>query len=117
MNKLLVSGALALALAGCNVNPNVATPNQVVIAVNAYNAAVATGRNYLALPLCPATVTTATAACRTQGLSQSVYSALKAGRAARTELLADLASNTTASITTMQTLEAAYSVIQSLPTK
>jgi hypothetical protein len=110
-NKLLIF-LVGLALAGCNPDPNVATPNQVVIAVNAYNAAVATGRNYLVLPLCSATAPTV---CRTQALSQSVYTALKSGRAARTQLLAALAANQAAPVTAVQALEAAYSVIQSLP--
>ncbi len=113
--ELLASLALALALAGCNtnINPSVATPNQVVIAVNAYNAAVATGTNYLKLPVCSTIVG---APCRTSALSQSVYSALRAGRSARTQLLAALANNTSAPLTALQALEAAYSVIQQIPT-
>lgn len=112
MKKFVVAIGLGLALTGCNVNPNVATPNQVVIAVNAYNAAVATGTTYLKLPLC---APVPAPPCRTQGLSQQVYSSLKAGRAARTQLLAALANNQSAPITAIQALEAAYSVIQSIP--
>lgn len=111
MRKWIIAGVLALGLSGCagNFNPNVATPNQVVIAVNAYNAAVVAGTAYLRLPLC------GTPPCRTQRLSQQVYTALKAGRVARNTLLADLQSNTTASITAVQALEAAYAVIQQIP--
>lgn len=112
MNKLVIAAGLALALAGCNVDPNVATPNQAVIAINAYNAAVVTGTTYLKLPLCPAVPVPP---CRTQALSQQVYSSLRAGRVARTQLLTALTNNQSAPITAIQTLEAAYSVIQSIP--
>ena len=117
MRKLLLIGVAALALAGCNPNPDVATPNQAVIAINAYNAGVATGKNYLSLPLCPASVTIATAACRTQTLSQQVYSALKAGRLARAQILAALGANAALPISAIQALEAAYAVIQQIPAK
>lgn len=112
MRRLLAIAALATTLAGCNPDPNVATPNQVVIAINAYNAAVATGKNYLRLPLCSTTVAVV---CRTQALSQQVYTALKSGRAARTQLLAALSASAATPITAIQALEAAYSVIQSIP--
>ena len=119
MRKFIGAAVLALALAGCNTNfdPNVATPNQAVIAINAYNAGVATGKNYLTLPLCPATVTVATAACRTQALSQTVYTALKTGRVARSQILAALQANAALPITAIQALEAAYAVIQQIPVK
>jgi hypothetical protein len=109
---LVVALGLTGATANCNLDPNVATANQAVIAINTYNAAVATGTNYLRLPLCP----TAAPVCRTQALSQSVYSALKSGRAARTQLITALAADQSAPITAIQALEAAYSVIQSIPT-
>lgn len=111
MRKFLVAAGLALTLAGCD--PNVATPNQVLIAVNAYNTAVVSGTVYLKLPLCAAAQP---APCRTQALSQSVYTALRSGRAARGTLLADLAANTTVPITLIQTLQAAYAVLSALPT-
>ena len=111
MWKFVVVGAAALALAGCNssLNPNVATPNQVVIGINAYNTAVVTGTAYLRLPLC------GTPPCRTQALSQEVYTALKSGRAARNVLLADLRANVAAPVTAIQTLQAAYAVLQQIP--
>ena len=114
MRSFILIAALAVGLAGCNtsLDPTVATPNQVVIAVNAYNAAVVTAKNYLALPLCSTVVVNV---CRTQALSQSVYSSIKAGRAARTQLLAALASNSAAPLTALQALEAAYSVVSSIP--
>ena len=54
MKKVLIGLVLALGLAGCNINlnPNVATPQDVVIAANAFDAAEATAANYLTLPLC-----------------------------------------------------------------
>ena len=104
--------ATSLALSGCNPDPNVATPNQVIVGINAYNAGVATARAYLALPLCSATVG---APCRTQALSQSVYTALVSARAAETQLLAALKANATVPITAVQALQAAYAVIQAIP--
>ena len=112
MKRLLLLAGFAAALAGCNVDPNVATPNQEIIAINAYNAAVSTATVYLKQPLCSTTVTFP---CRTQALSQSVYTALKSGRAARKTLLANLSAGTPASLTALQALEAAYSVIQQIP--
>ena len=104
--------ALSLGLAACNPDPNVATPNQVVIAINTYNAAVATGTQYLRLPLC---LPTLVLPCRTQPLSQSVYTALRTGRAARKQLLAALAANQAAPLTALGALQAAYSVISQIP--
>ena len=95
--------------AGCNVDPNIATPNQIVIGVNAYNAAVGTGTAYLHLPIC------GKAPCRTQALSESVYTALKSGRAARDQLLVDLQNNQTAPVTLIQSLQAAYAVLSTIP--
>lgn len=113
MRTLLLALGLATGLAGCaTLDPNVATPNQVVIGINAYNAAVVTGTTYLHLPLCTASVTLP---CRTQGLSQQVYTALRSGRAARTQLLAALAANQSAPVTALQALQAAYAVVQQIP--
>lgn len=111
MKKLVLGASLALGLAACNMDPTVATPNQVVIAVNAYNAAVATGTQYLKLPLC----NPAPAPCRTQALSQSVYTSLKSGRVARKQLLDALAKDQAAPLTAIGALQAAYSVIQQIP--
>ena len=102
---------LALGLAACNLDPTVATPNQEVIAINAYNAAVATGTQYLKLPVC----NPAPAPCRTQALSRQVYTALRTGRAARMQLLTALAANQAAPLTAVGALQAAYTVIQQIP--
>lgn len=114
MKKIILGLSLtfALGLGACNsIDPTVATPNQVIIGVNAYNTAVATGTAYLKLPLCGP----AAPPCRTQGLSQSVYSALKSGRAARAQLLTALANNQSAPLTALQALQAAYTVVQNIP--
>lgn len=113
MDKIVFVIGLVVMLAGCNsIDPNVATPNQVVLGVNAYNTAVATGTAYLKLPVCSATVS---APCRTKALSRSVYTALKSGRAARAQLLTALENNQTAPITALQALQAAYAVVSSIP--
>ena len=110
MRRLLLAAALAGSLAGCaNLNPDIASPNQAVIAINAFNAAVATGTAYLKLPVCGAPP------CRTLELSQSVYSSLKAGRVARKQLLTALSNNQSAPITAIQALQAAYSVVRQIP--
>ena len=112
LREIALFGALGLSLAACNPDPTVATPNQEVIAINAYNAAVATGTQYLRLPLCAPVVVLP---CRTQGLSQKVYTALRSGRVARKQLLDALAANQTAPLTAIGALQAAYSVIQQIP--
>ena len=109
MRRTLIAVALVAGLAGCNQNPDVATPNQVVIALNAYNTAAATGTAYLNLPLC------GSPPCRELAMSQNVYTALKSARAARTQLLAALKANQSAPITAIQALQAAGAVIQQIP--
>lgn len=102
---LMLTGATA----ECSLDPNVATAQQAVIGINAYNAGVATATAYLKLPVC------GTPPCRTQALSQSVYTAMKSGRSARTQILTALANNQSAPITAVQALEAAYSVVSQIP--
>jgi hypothetical protein len=110
--KIIYPCLLILGLVGCaTVNPTVATPNQVVIAVNAYNAAEVTGTNYLSLPLC---VTGGTKVCRTTALSNSVVSAIHTARPAKNQLLADVASNVSAPISLFDTLIAAEATFQTL---
>lgn len=109
ISGLFVALLLTGATSNCSLDPNVATAQQAVIGINAYNAAVATATAYLKLPIC------GSPPCRTQALSQSVYTALKSGRAARAQILAALAANQSAPITAVQALEAAYSVVQSIP--
>ncbi len=111
MNKLWAITLLGLAGCNVNINPNVATPNQVIIAANAYNAAEVSATNYLRLPLCGVEVKTT---CRTQAISQSIVNAVRAGRTARRAVLADLQTNTTIPLTLLQTLSAAVVTMQSV---
>ena len=115
MKKVLIGLVLALGLAGCNINlnPNVATPQDVVIAANAFDAAEATAANYLTLPLCGTTAKV----CRTQAISIQVASAVRAGRVARDQLLADVKANNPAPVSLFQTLSATVSTLQALNAK
>ncbi len=112
MKKVLIGLVLALGLAGCNINlnPNVATPQDVVIAANAFDAAEATAANYLSLPLCGG----AYKVCRDAALSKKVASTVRAGRAARDQLLADINSSTPIPVTLLQALTTTVSTLQSL---
>lgn len=113
MKKLIIASALvaSVGLVGCgiNLNPNVASPNQIYIAVNAFDAAEATATNYLGLPLCPSA-----AVCRTTAASQAIVNAVRVGRVARDQLTVDLQTNVTAPITLLQSLTTAVSTLQSL---
>ncbi len=99
MRKSLIAGALALAflsLPGCATlqkiesaisiaaGPNV-TPQQVYIAINAFDGIEATATNYLKLPRCPQAV-----ACRDPATSAKVITWVRAGRADRNQLKAGL---------------------------
>ena len=75
-----------LALSGC-ANPTVATPNQVVIAVNAFDAAEVGATAYLKLPLC------GTGVCRTAAASKTVAASVRAGIVLRDKLQAEITSN------------------------
>jgi hypothetical protein len=115
MKKILIVAAL-LALAGCNsslfgLNPNVASPSSVVVAINAFDAAEATAANYLLLPDCSKVTTKV---CRSATISTSIVKAVKSGRVARDALQADLTANTTAPVTTIQVLTTAVATLQSL---
>jgi len=112
MNRIIVLMA-ALALAGCNVNvnPTVATPNQVVIAINAFDAVEATATTYLGWPLCGAP---GVSVCRTLATSKAVANGVRTGRAARDALVADLQANASAPITALDTLTATISTLQTL---
>lgn len=111
MTKLALALPLALLLSSCAVlDTQVATPQQAYVAAEAYNAGVVAGTAYLRLPECPkATI------CRTQELSQRVYGALKAARPARAAIVTALKAHKSAPITALQTLQAAYAVLQQLP--
>ena len=112
MKKVLIGLVLALGLAGCNINlnPNVATPQDVVIAANAFDAAEATAANYLTLPLCGSVAKV----CRTQASDPGRHGTVRAGRAARDQLLADINSSTPIPVTLLQALTTTVSTLQSL---
>ena len=103
MRTIMRAGALALALgvalAGCAqmqnlqslfsaATGNIVTPNEVYIAINAFDAVEATATNYLKLPRCPGA-----AACRTPTTSAVVITWIKAGRADRNQLYKALNAN------------------------
>ena len=110
MSRFVLIAALAAGLAGCQtVNPDVATPNQVYIGLNAYGVALNTANVYLRSPTCTASPPAA--------LCQQVYTALKSARVARKQLSAALAANQAAPLTALGALQAAYAVIQTIPQK
>jgi hypothetical protein len=82
---------LVLMLGGCAwiqsavsvVTGTSVTPNQAVIAINAFDAVEATGTQYLQLPAC---ASTASKLCRTPGGASSVVKYIRLGRLARNNL-------------------------------
>ena len=112
MNAKLMLILPALLVAGCstlNFNPSVATPGQIIVAVNAFDASEATATNYLTLPDC---AKTAAKVCRSASVTATVAKAVKDGRAARDQLMADVQANTSAPITLMQALSASVATLQ-----
>ena len=110
MRSLILIAALAAGLAGCApINPNVATPNQAYIGLNAYVAAGRTATIYLASPACTAQPPAS--------LCQQVYTAFKSARAARKQITAALVAHQDVPLTALDVLSAAYAVIQSIPNK
>ena len=113
MKKLLVI-PLVVALAGCasfnpfGLNPNLVTPNQADIAINAFDGLEATAANYLSLPVC------GSVPCRSQKVSTSIAAAVRAGRTARDQIDADLKTNIAVPITLLQTLQTAVATLQTL---
>jgi hypothetical protein len=97
---ILISASLGLSLGGCAALNNAwtiatgasVTPEQAVIAANAYDAVAVTAKNYLLLPLCS---TTASKVCRTQANSAALYQAILIGRSARNALVAAINSTGT----------------------
>ena len=110
MKKLLMI-PLVVALAGCNpfgLNPNLVTPTQADIAINAFDGLEATGTNYLELPVC------GSAPCRSQKVSVSIAAAVRSGRTARDQIDADLKANIAVPITLVQTLQTVVATLQTL---
>lgn len=112
MRTFIILAAAGLALAGCNVNPNVATPNEVYAAGNAWYAAQVAGNTYMRLPVCSATVP---APCRTKAMTITVYSDLTKGNGLAQTVLADVNAGTPVPLTLVQTLSAIITTMQSLP--
>jgi len=118
--SLILAGALIglLPLGGCvGLNPNVATPQQVIVASNAFDAAEATATNYLRLPPCPTQKV-----CRDASVVAKLVPAVRTARGARDSLIGYVKSNPgqnapvtlidalTTSVTTLTSLETQYSV-------
>jgi hypothetical protein len=113
MRTLIILALAGIVLAACNVNPNVATPNEVYAAGNAWYAAQVAGNTYMRLQVCSAAVP---APCRTKAMTQTVYNDLKTGNGLAQTVLADVNSGTPVSLTLVQSLTAIISTLQSLPT-
>jgi outer membrane protein assembly factor BamE (lipoprotein component of BamABCDE complex) len=109
---LIIVALAALALVGCNVNPNVATANEVYAAGNAWYAAQVAGNTYMRLPLC----TVAPAPCRTQAMTATVYADITKGNKLSQTVLADVYADVPVPLTLMQTLSAIITTLRSLPT-
>ena len=94
MKKVFIGIILigTLALAGCIMpGTTVLTPQQLVVAGNAFDAMEASATNYLRLPLC--TVPTTTVVCRTTDVSVKLTTAVRAARHARSKLEAFVNAN------------------------
>lgn len=130
MKKIvLLAGALALALsaAGCaplstvwDAATGATVPTTgVIVAVNTFDALEATATNYLSLPKC---VNGGPVLCRDPGATAKIIPAVRAGRAARTNLESFLQANPgqlgpsglynalQASVTTLQGILTQYGV-------
>jgi hypothetical protein len=122
---LVLTGGLALS--GCNTISNLytiasgsASPSQVYVAANAFDAVEGTATQYLRLPLCPQSQPV----CRTKTTSQVVYNNVKTARAARNALEAYMTANPGAPVpvsnynilvTALQTLNALVAANAPIP--
>lgn len=102
MRKLRLAAALAFAVsvAGCatfdkletafqTVTGKVVSPQAVVVAINAFDAAESLATSYVRLPVCG----TGPVICRTQVITAKVVTFVRAGRADRNQLKAALRLN------------------------
>ena len=115
MRKLLLIAPVVM-LAGCtsiNFDPNVASPSQIVVAVNAFDAAEVTATNYLKLPVCASGGPTV---CRNPAATGGLVSAVRAAYQARQSLVAACAASTTAPacVSAYTTVSTAVNGLQSL---
>jgi hypothetical protein len=91
--KMILAIALGLSLASCaTIKADIASieviasgsvsPQKVLVAANAFDAAETTGTNYLGLPVCPQ----GAPACRTPAIVAIVVKSIRSGRSARNQL-------------------------------
>lgn len=107
--------AVVLGLSGCaaiQVAGQPVTPQQVIVAANAFDALEATATVYLRLPLCPQAQL-----CRNAAASHAIVAAIRAGRSARNELEREISPGSTGLVsttaynvltTTLKTLNGVY---------
>ena len=118
--KVLYLLPLAVALAGCQtlqdasnvlgvVTGSSVTAQQVDVAASSFDALEGTAAQYLRLPLCPGATL-----CRTQAVSQTIYTKLKAGRSARIALEGQVQNGGNGSVSNYNVLVTAISTIQAL---
>lgn len=111
MKKLIAILALATGLTGCvTINPNVITPQQVIVAANGFDALESTATHYLKLPVC------GVAPCRDPNVTVTLAKAVRAARGARTQLEKYVNANPGSPIpvTLYQTVSVAVSTLQNL---
>lgn len=115
MKKFLILALLALPLGACAtiqadwaiVTGTTASPTQIIVAANAFDAAEATGTQYLLY--CNANKASSVCALKTR---QTVVSAVRAGRVARTQLEPYIVSGTAGPIALYNTLVATVASLQ-----
>lgn len=113
LKPLFATTILTLALSGCATLTNPAiTPQQVIVASNAFDLIEVTATNYMKLPPCPGAKL-----CRTSAVIAAIVPAIRAGRAARNTLEKDISANASGAlvpVTDYQALTAATSALQTL---
>ncbi len=108
-----VIGFCAAILSGCvTTQTSVISPQQLLVAGNAFDALELSAVNYLNLPLCP----TGKPVCRTTTVSKSLKKAVLSARSARSKLEAFVNANPGSPIpvSLYQTVETAVVTLQNL---
>lgn len=116
MKKLLILALLALPLGACAtlqadwaiVTGTTASPTQIIVAANAFDAAEATATQYLLY--CNANPTASACALKTR---QPVVTGVRAGRVARNQLEPYITSGAAGPVALYNTLEAVVTTLQS----
>jgi len=119
--KKLLPLFIVLALGGCAefqkiygvVTGTTVTPQQAVVAINAFDAVEQSGTNYLRLPTCGPNVSKL---CKTQAGVVAVVKAIRTARVARNQLQAAVTGSNGAPISAslLQALQSQYVTIQAL---